>query len=795
MSREPPRASSFLAPVVRVAGPALDLGPRNQRPLRAGASLRGGPAYVLALWMALMATATLAQGEEGAGNLPAEIRIGVLSHRGDPATERTWAPTADYLGTALPDHRFRIEPVDFADIDAAVAGGRVDFVLANPGIYVNLEVRHRISRIATLRNRIGEHEANVFGGVIFTRADRSDIQTLEDLRGRSLMAVDPTSLGGFEMAWGELQGHGIDPWTDLSLTFGGIHDRVVQAVARGEVDAGTVRTDILERMAADGAVRLDELRVLNPQSDPEFSFLRSTPLYPEWPFSRLHHTGDDLAQRVAIALLQMPGDHPAAVAGGYAGWTVPLDYQPVHRLLERLKLPPFDRPSRFTLRDAVARYWPTLLLGAAVVLIMALLTLWVLRLNRRLKRAKARLEQRQELILNSVAEGICGVDVNGCTTFVNAPMERLTGWRADELIGKNQHEPLHHSRADGSPHPAEDCPVYATFRDDVPRYVDDDVFWRKDGRSFPVEYSSTPIRDEGGATIGSVVVFRDMTERKEAAEKISRHRAELAHVARLSTLGEMASGIAHELNQPLTAISASARACVRMVEGGRATIEYCSDVMDRIAAQAERAGEVIRHIRHFVRKEPPAKRPALVAAMFETVAALVRPDAHRAGVVLETRVGEGAEWVLAQEIQIEQVVLNLARNAIEAMASTPASEAESGAGRRLSLSAEARPAGVEIAVADTGPGLDPEVAETLFQPFVTTKPQGLGLGLSISGGICEAHGARLEVDSVPGQGAVFRFTLGRALPAGAPSSSRGATQGPAPAVSPGPTIDSGHHGY
>jgi two-component system sensor kinase FixL len=181
--------------------------------------------------------------------------------------------------------------------------------------------------------------------------------------------------------------------------------------------------------------------------------------------------------------------------------------------------------------------------------------------------------------------------------------------------------------------------------------------------------------------------------------------------------------------------------------------------------------------------------------MFETVAALLRPDAQRAGVVLETRVGEGAEWVLAQEIQVEQVVLNLARNAIEAMADTPASQSESGTGRRLTLSAEASPGGVEIAVADTGPGLAPEVRETVFQPFVTTKRQGLGLGLSISAGICEAHGARLEVVSVPGQGAVFRFTLARALPAGTPPSSRGAAQGPAPAICPEPTTVSEHNGH
>ena len=709
------------------------------------------------------------------------IRIGVLSHRGDPATQRSWTPTADYLGEALPDYRFRIEPLDFSAIDAAVADRRVDFVLANPAIYVNLEVRYRVSRIATLRNRVADHETNVFGGVIFTRRDLAEVQGLEDLRGRTLAAVDPTSLGGFEMAWGELAAYGIDPWTDLTLTFAGIHDAVVHAVERGEVDAGTVRTDILERMAEAGTLDLTALRVINPQEDPEFPFLRSTALYPEWPFGKLHHTDEGLAQRVAIALLQMPKDHSAAQAGGYAGWTVPLDYQPVHRLLERLHLPPFDRVTRFSLHDAIRRYWPTLFLGALALLVMAVLTLHVLRLNRRLERAKARLEQRHELILDSVAEGIYGVDLDGRTTFVNAAMERLTGWRAAELIGRNQHELLHHTRANGSRHPASECPVSATFRDSQPRYVDDDVFWRKDGRSLPVEYSSTPIRDERGVTIGSVVVFRDMTERKQAAEKLRRHQEELTHVARLSTLGEMASGIAHELNQPLTAISANARACVHLVEGGRATLADCSDVMERIAAQAERAGQVIRHIRHFVRKEAPQTRPARVAAMFETVIALLRPEAERAGVVVEVQVGDGAQWVLAQEIQIEQVILNLARNAIEAMAEAPSAGAGPEHSRRLTLAARTCPEGIEITVTDTGPGLDPAVAESLFEPFVTTRPDGLGLGLSISGGICEAHGTRLEVRSSPGEGSQFRFVLRAASPPPTGAPEQGVEANPAPA--------------
>ncbi len=281
--------------------------------------------FIILFLVALAIPVSPRAAEEFPGSL---IRIGVLSHRGDSATVLTWKPTADYLTAALPGFAFQVVPLDFSKVDQAVAGQQVDFVLVNPGIYVNLEVRHRVSRIATMRNRAGKQETNVFGGVIFTLGSHPGIRTLEDLKGKSLMAVDQTSLGGYQMAWGELDRHGIDPHKDLSeLRFGGIHDEVVNAVTRGDVDAGTVRTDILERMHAAGLIDLGLYRILNPQQNPDFPFLRSTPLFPEWPFSKLRHTPNALAQQVAIALLNMPPDHPAARTGAYAGWTIPLDYR------------------------------------------------------------------------------------------------------------------------------------------------------------------------------------------------------------------------------------------------------------------------------------------------------------------------------------------------------------------------------------------------------------------------------------------------------------------------------------
>ncbi|MCB1759654.1 MAG: PhnD/SsuA/transferrin family substrate-binding protein [Gammaproteobacteria bacterium] len=683
------------------------------------------------------------------------MRVGVLSHRGFEATLKSWSPTAEYLSNSVPGYKFRIVPLGFDEVDPSVRYGQIDFLLVNSGIYVNMEVKYRVSRIATLDNMVGSEPYNVFGGVVFVHRDRRDINSLENLAGRTLMAVDETSLGGFQMAWREMRHVGIDPHRDLKqLTFSGTHDRVVMAVQRGEVEVGTVRTNILERMADAKQIDLNEFRIIAPKEGSAFPFARSTSLYPEWPFSKLHHTPNMLAQKVAVALLSMPRFSPAASAGNYAGWTVPLDYQSVHELFRELRLPPYDDIGKFTLADAVAKYWYWLLLTVGFLLIMFVMTTWVARLNRELTRSKLHLKQQHDLILNSVADGISGVDLDGNTTFVNRAMSEITGWKSHELIGRNQHQMLHHSRVDGSPHPPEECPVYRTFHDNIPRFIDNDLFWKKNGQAIPVEYTSTPIRNRKGQAVGSVVVFRDISVRKQAEEDARQHLMDLAHVARLSTMGEMASGIAHELNQPLTAIATNSHACIRMLESGKAGMERCADVMERIGAQAERAGEIIRHLRKFVSKEQPELTTVDLNELVGEVLIMIRPEAGRAGVRILTDLDQTIATVRAQRIQIDQVLVNLVRNAIEAM-SDPATTTKE---VRIAT-ANQGPGLVSVTVSDTGPGLNPEMKSRLFTPFATTKPQGMGLGLSISLGIIEAHGGNLYLDPEPATGAVFRFTL------------------------------------
>jgi PAS domain S-box-containing protein len=439
----------------------------------------------------------------------------------------------------------------------------------------------------------------------------------------------------------------------------------------------------------------------------------------------------------------MPEEHPAALAGNYAGWSIPLDYQPVHDLLQELLLPPYQHSQQFTLLDVWQRYWLWLVGGFFLLLIMGGLTTWVLRLNQQLSHAKRQLEQQHTLILDSVADGIYGVDVDGNSTFVNRAMEEITGWKKDELIGRNQGELLRHT--DDGTHPVGQggYPPSDALNAEQAYYVDDDLLQCRNGRTIPVEYCRTPILDDHGKVNGAVVVFRDITARKKAAEEARQRQIEMAHVARLSTMGEMASGIAHELNQPLAAIVNYTKGSIRMLRSaGKENSEALIEVMERVSSQAERAGEIIRQLRRFIRKEQPERKQVDINRLIVDLVNFLQPEFRKAGVLLKLQLQEGLPNLWAHDIQLEQVLLNLIRNAIEAMYDVPEQK------RRLTIGTAENDGVVNIVVEDSGHGIDKTMLDEIFEPFVTTKKQGMGLGLSISRGIIESHGGQLTLDSM-----------------------------------------------
>ncbi len=331
------------------------------------------------------------------------VRLGVLAHRGKTEALKAWGPTASYLSKEIPGYKFVIIPLSNDDIGPAVEYNELEFVLTNPGSYAELESSFGVTRIATLKNESPLGAYSVLGAVIFTRADRKDLQTLADLRGKRFMAVHENAFGGWWLAWRELKEHDIDPYKDFKrITFSGFpQDSIVYAVRDGKTDAGTVRTDLLESLALAGKIQLKDYRVLNPQHVEGFPYALSTPLYPDWAFAVLRHTPDQLAQRVAIALLKMPPGDLAAKAGGYVEWTVPLDYHSVQQLMMELRVGPYRNYGKLHLFNLIRQYRLGIAMALLAMLALAGAYAYSLRLNRRLSSTMKHLEeeiaQRQKI--------------------------------------------------------------------------------------------------------------------------------------------------------------------------------------------------------------------------------------------------------------------------------------------------------------------------------------------------------------------------------------------------------------
>lgn len=266
-------------------------------------------------------------------------KIGVLAKNGPVKALGMWKATGDYLSQSVSGHTFEVVPLGFDEVNPAIEAGKVDFFLVNSSMFVTAKVKFGATAIATMVNSRQGQPLKSFGGVILTTAENDDIESMADLKGKTFMAVKESSFGGWQMAYKEILDAGIDPQKDFAkLEFGGKHDNVVYAVMNGAVDAGTVRTDTMERMAAAGEIDLDEFKLISPRKHAGFPFLCSTTLYPEWPLAKLAATPDDIAGQVVGALKKLKSTDGAAQKAKVVGWVDALDYGPIENLQAALKI-------------------------------------------------------------------------------------------------------------------------------------------------------------------------------------------------------------------------------------------------------------------------------------------------------------------------------------------------------------------------------------------------------------------------------------------------------------------------
>ena len=744
-------------------------------------------AIIMALTAALF-LAVLSAGTAHAQDEP--IRIGVLAERGKERCLEKWSATADYLGEKIPDESFVIVPLDFEEVYPAAENRRVDFILVNSSFYVELEVWYGVSRIATLSNsRLGK-AVTVYGGVLFCRADNSEINSLADLRGKRFMAVKETSFGGWRTAWRELKEQGIEPEGDfVALEFGGTHDGVVYAVRDGEVDAGTVRTDTLERMAAEGKIDIKDFNIINRVED-DFPFVHSTRLYPEWPFAKLKHTPNDLAEEVSAALLTMSPESKAARDAKCTGWTIPLSYQPVHNCLKELRVGPYKDFGRVTLGDAVKQHWYWLAVVVVFLLLMAVATMYTVRLNRRLSRIQSALQEelserrraeetaRKEAaklaaMISGMDEGVIFADAENVIVEVNDYFCRFVGKERDAIVGRKIEE-LHKVKAfehildqvarfrsnpDSGPHvlqrPLGGAEVILRVQ---PIYREN----RYEGVLLNVINVTELIQARRQAEAASrelekrvneleesrAAVLNMMEDMEEAHRVLKETQAQLIQQEKMSSIGTLAAGVAHEFNNILTGIMGFASLA-------RADNSKVPQLAEIVLRESERAATITRNLLSFSRRREQSLAPAGMRLLVEEVLSLTRRDFEKADIAIQTHYSETPP-VMAEAGQIEQVLLNTFINAHHAM--------ERGGTLTITVATEGEE--VVVRISDTGSGISEENLSKIFDPFFSTKgvwgkdkQAGTGLGLSVSRNIIEAHKGRIEVESEVGVGTTFTIRL------------------------------------
>ena len=713
-----------------------------------------------------------------------EVRLGVLSYRSMKHTAAQWKPLADYLSQRIPGYRFHVVPLYYPDLDQAVARHELDFVLTNPEHYVLLRSRYGLTAQATLMPMAGDFPVSQFGGVIVVRADRPDLKTFADLKGKRIASPSEESLGGYLMQrWALLQ-VGVDITSDIrDLQFTGMpHDNVVFAVLSGHADAGFLRTGVIEALIKEGKLKPGQVRVLKQTETPEFPQLLSTDLYPEWPFSATSGVPGWFTKQVVRALFELEPNSEVARTGNFFGFAPAGDYSQIETIMVKLRVHP-DYQYTFTMFIERYSHWLMAVLTTLLVAALALITMR--RVNRRLRAALAEAERLalRDALLESLGEGVIGIDTAGNITFINATALANLGFTREEALGCDMHRLTHHHHPDGRAYPHEECPIFATLQSGQP-YSGEQWYFRKNGEGFPVNLNAQPIVDAEGKIQGVVTAFQDITQEKHTLDELARYRHHLEEqVARRTAELASAMTAAEAANQAKSAFLANMSHEIRTPMNAIVGLTYLlrRDVRDagqqarltKVAAAAKHLLGIINDILDFSKIE--AGKLTLESTDFSLeqvlvgVSHLVEDRLREKGLVLRREIEPVLSGVLRGDpTRLSQVLLNYLSNAVKFT--------EQGQITLRARLLEEDSAGLllRFEVEDTGIGIPDDRLTRLFQSFeqadssTTRKYGGTGLGLAISRRLAQLMGGQAGAESRPGRGSTFWFTA-RARRSNAPA--------------------------
>ena len=689
------------------------------------------------------------------------LQIGVLAHRGMSQALQMWEPTAQYLNNQLPEYTFKVTPLNFEQIYIKAAINKLDFVVTDSSVYVELETLYQFNRLATLKNLRMDKAYTLFGGVILRRSDRHDIQNLPDLVGKKFAGTNEHSLGAWQAAWREIKAAGINPYRDfLSLQFMGTHDAVVYAVRDGLVDAATIRTDALERMAAEGKINLEEFEIINQQTQyvREFPFALSTRLYPEWAFAASRQVEQNLVERVAIALLQISLLDPnAALAALSQGWTVPLNYGPVHECQKELNLGAYAGKNHINF----------------------------------------------DLAIKGSDDGLWDWNIETNEMFFS------TRWK--QMLGYAEHEITNHCQEwEQRVHPDDleqvKLNIYNYLQGNISEYTKEYRLRHKDGSYLWILSRGILLRDVHGTPYQMAGSHSDITNRKLAESalreseaslkektlnlkntlrKLQQTQAKLIQTEKMSSLGQLVAGIAHEINNPVSFIHGNVNHALEYItniidllnlyrhhhsqyhleidqKSQEIDLEFIlidlPKLLKSMQVGTDRITKIVDSLRNFSRLDEAEHKPVDIHEGLEnTILILQYKLKGKTGDLNVEIIKEYGELPLVECFagQLNQVFMNILSNAIDALPKTTMNPT-------IRIKTELVGDRVVIAIADNGVGITPDIQKRLFDPFFTTKPigQGTGLGLAISYQIIvEKHRGTLQCFSELGKGTEFRIEI------------------------------------
>lgn len=345
-----------------------------------------------------------------------------------------------------------------------------------------------------------------------------------------------------------------------------------------------------------------------------------------------------------------------------------------------------------------------------------------------------RINQQNQLILDSVVEGIFGLDLEGKTTFINKAAAKLIGYEIEEVLGKNQHSVIHHTKSDGTYYPSEQCPILTTMKTGLTHQVSSEVFWRKDGTCFPVEYTNKPIY-EAGDIVGSVVTFKDITERKKTEEI-------LQYSEKLSVAGQLAAGIAHEIRNPLTAI----KGFLQMMQNG---FGENGEYYAILSSELQRIEVILDELLVLAKPQAHLFERRDLKPIVRHVVTLLGAQAIMKNIEIIPDFDPTEITIQCDENQLKQAFINFVKNAIEAMDH----------GGVIRVKVTAKKDRVIVRVTDQGRGIPEDRLKKIGEPFYTTKEKGTGLGMMMSYRIIENHRGQIHIESTVDEGTTVEVSF------------------------------------